>query len=79
MPRRVGVSSEVRESCRLELKRGNEDHPHAPGRKLRNFGRLVSGDDTTAWHVLRGKVLFFFFFIVGKVNLYDGVRCQVGL
>ena len=35
--------------------------PHAPGRKLRNFGRPVSGDDTTAWLVLRGKVFFFFF------------------
>jgi len=42
---------------------GGEEPPHAPGRKLRNFGRPVSGDDTTAWLVLRGKVFFFFYFL----------------
>lgn len=68
------LNSEVRESRRLERKRGGEEPPHAPGRKLRNFGRPVSGDDTTTW-----LVLSVFLTPVGKVNLYDVVRCQVGL
>ena len=68
------VSSEACESRRLELRRGGGS------RTLQEENCVILGGPSAV--MTRQPGLFCankFFFIIGKVNLYDGVRCQVEL